>query len=333
MSAIDIRPETDKMPFVQLNRNTKSSSFYTGQWQHRKKDGSIISVEVSSDEIVFEGKKARLVLSNDITDRISAEQEIKVLNETLERKVIERTEQLEAANKELEAFTYSVSHDLRAPLRIIDGYANILVDDYIVKLDSEGNRILGIIMNNARRMGELIDDLLNLSRLGRKELSMQKVDMLELVKPVIAELLSLNAHPPDIKTGQLEPAECDASLIRQVWGNLIANAIKYSGTREHPVIEINCYTTETEVAYFVKDNGVGFDMQYAHKLFGVFQRLHKVSEFEGTGVGLALVQRIVTKHGGRVWAEAETDKGATFYFSLPLKNKPAYIPKPLIYHV
>ncbi|HKB45245.1 MAG TPA: ATP-binding protein, partial [Chitinophagaceae bacterium] len=237
---------------------------------------------------------------------------------SLEKKVIERTSQLEAVNKELEAFTYSVSHDLRAPLRIIDGYTEILVSDYQKKLDEEAKRMFGIITGNVRKMGQLIDDLLNLSQTGRKELLLYPANMNKLVQSVIDEQLSLNGEKPaDIKIEILLPAECDSRLLQQVWSNLISNAVKYSGKQEHPVIHINSFRQGGEIVYQIKDNGVGFDMKYAGQLFGVFQRLHKATEFEGTGVGLALVKRIVAKHNGRVWAESEPGKGATFFFSLP----------------
>ncbi len=303
-----------------------NGNIWRGELKNKAKDNSYYWVDTTIVPFLDEhGKPYQYVaIRADITERKKAEQEIISLNETLEKKIIDRTARLEAANKELEAFTYSVSHDLRAPLRIIDGYASILVSDSSGKLDEEGNRILGVIMSNAKRMGQLIDDLLNLSRLGRRELAMNKVDMNELLIPVLSELLSLNTRFPEINIARLDPADCDANLIRQVWGNLISNAIKYSSTRENPVIEIRSYKTETEVVYLVKDNGVGFDMQYADKLFGVFQRLHKISEFEGTGVGLALVQRVVLKHGGKVWAEAEPGKGASFYFSLPANNPANY---------
>ncbi|HSC40339.1 MAG TPA: PAS domain S-box protein, partial [Chitinophagaceae bacterium] len=220
-----------------------NGNIWRGEIKNKAKDGSYYWVDTTIVPFLNEqGKPYQYVaIRADITERKNAEHNIKELNETLEKKVTERTIQLEAVNKELEAFTYSVSHDLRAPLRIIDGYANILVDDYTIPLDKEGNRLLGIIMSNARRMGDLIDDLLNLSRLGRKDLSVQKINMQDLVVPVISELLSINACHPEITTGPLEPADCDSSLIRQVWGNLISNAIKYSGTREKPSIEINSY--------------------------------------------------------------------------------------------
>jgi two-component system, sensor histidine kinase and response regulator len=226
--------------------------------------------------------------------------------------------QLEEVNKELEAFTYSVSHDLRAPLRIIDGFAGILVSDFADKLNDEGNRTLGVIMNNARRMGQLIDDLLNLSRLGRQDIRLNKINMDRMVKSVVDEQLQLSNKQVNVTYEELLPADCDNGLIRQVWVNLISNAIKYSGRQAHSQITIGSYHKENDIIYFVKDNGVGFDMKYAGKLFGVFQRLHKITEFEGTGVGLALVQRIIVKHGGKVWARAEINKGATFYFSLPI---------------
>ncbi len=258
-------------------------------------------------------------------------QEIQRINDRLYKEADQRekaeaalqrqTLQLEKANKELETFSYSVSHDLRGPLRIIDGYTEIAMTDYGSKLDDEGRRILTIIASNVRRMGQLIDDLLNLSRLNRKELDIHTVNMDELVSAVIKEQLNGHSNKYTINLSGLLPAGCDRNLVTQVWVNLISNAIKYSAPREQPVIEIDSYASAEELVYRIKDNGVGFNMKYADKLFGVFQRLHKMTEFEGTGVGLALVHQIVSRHGGRVWAKAETGKGAIFSFSLPLRNK------------
>lgn len=258
-----------------------------------------------------------MTVSIDVTELKNAQRNFLELNIELERKVIERTEQLEKVNKELEAFTYSVSHDLRAPLRIIDGFAGILRADFGDKLNEEGHRTLDVIMNNAQLMGQLIDDLLNLSRLGRQDIRLNKVNIERLVKSVVEDELMLNSNQFKMTYQQLLPASCDNGLIRQVWVNLISNAIKYSSQQAHPQITVGCYQKENYNTYFVKDNGVGFDMKYAGKLFGVFQRLHKKTAFEGTGVGLALVHRIVSKHGGKVWAHAEINKGATFYFTLP----------------
>ncbi|MEP6594377.1 MAG: PAS domain S-box protein [Ginsengibacter sp.] len=258
-----------------------------------------------------------MTVAIDVTQLQNAQRKIFELNIDLERKVIERTMQLEEANKELEAFTYSVSHDLRAPLRIIDGFAGIMMADFADKLNDEGNRTLGVIMNNAQRMGQLIDDLLNLSRLGRQDIRLNKINIDNMVRSIVDEQIQLNNKQYKITYQQLLPANCDNGLIRQVWFNLISNAIKYSGKQAHPQITVGCYEKANCITYYVKDNGIGFDMKYAGKLFGVFQRLHKITEFEGTGVGLALVQRIISKHGGKVWAHADINKGATFYFSLP----------------
>lgn len=253
----------------------------------------------------------------DVTKIKNAEQEVWQLNESLERKIAERTLQLEAANKELEGFSYSVSHDLRAPLRIINGYADMLYADYKTELNSEGLRLLDIIMYNTRHMGKLIDALLNLARMGRKELTVQHADMSAIVMSTIKEQISMQTRSVTFDTDELIDVNCDSVLMRHVWSNLISNAIKYSSKVENPMIAIKSTENEHEVIYSVKDNGVGFDMKYKHKLFGVFQRLHNKSDFDGTGVGLALVQRIITKHGGKVWAEGEENAGATFYFSIP----------------
>ncbi len=262
----------------------------------------------------------------DITKIRTAELEVRQLNENLERKIIERTIQLEAANKELEGFSYSVSHDLRAPLRIINGYADMLHADYKKELNVEGIRLLDIIMYNTRHMGKLIDSLLNLARMGRKELTVQYADMNAIVISTIKEQISLQTRSVTFETNELIAVNCDGVLIRHVWSNLISNAIKYSSKKDNPHITINSNENATEVIYSVKDNGVGFDMKYIHKLFGVFQRLHNKADFDGTGVGLALVQRIVTKHGGRVWAEGAENEGATFYFSIPksIQNEQQY---------
>jgi len=241
--------------------------------------------------------------------------------EELEIRVRERTSALEAANKELESFSYSVSHDLRAPLRAIDGFSRIVQEDYAAKLDAEGRRLLGVIRDNSRKMGQLIDDLLEYSRLGRKPLSSAEIDMRRLVEEVLGELQASGGSSPRLDVGALPPARGDATLLKRVWTNLLANAVKFSSKRGQPVIEVSGQENGAQCVYCVKDNGAGFDMRYHEKLFKVFQRLHREDEFEGTGVGLAIVQRVISRHGGRVWAEGKVDEGAAFYVSLP-KGRP-----------
>jgi signal transduction histidine kinase len=255
-------------------------------------------------------------------DRMAAElKETTVRRDELEQRVHERTAQLEAANKEMEAFTYSVSHDLRAPLRAIDGYTRILLEDFQPALDDEGKRICNVISDSTHKMGDLIDDLLALSRLGRVDLNPVKINMQEMATAVFKELTTTESRKRiTFEVNALPPALGDPSLIRQVWVNLVSNAIKFSAKRKRPVITVQGEIKETEMVYSLKDNGVGFDMQYAHKLFNVFQRLHSTREFEGNGVGLAIVQRIINRHGGRAWAEGKIGKGATFYFTLPIKG-------------
>jgi len=247
--------------------------------------------------------------------------QISMMWQDLEQKIEDRTGQLERANKELDAFSYSVSHDLRTPLRAINGYAVMLQEDYGPQFDAEGNRIINNIVTNAMRMGRLIDDLLSFARLGKKELVLTHVDMQGLAHTVVNELLQ-NDYDKDynIQITGLPPAEADAGMIKQVLMNLVSNAIKYSAKKEHPVIQIGGEDQDTYTLYFVKDNGAGFNMAYAHKLFGVFQRLHSQDEFEGTGVGLALIKRIIDKHHGAIYAEAQEGQGATFYFHLPKKT-------------
>jgi len=236
----------------------------------------------------------------------------------LERRIRERTAQLEAANRELEAFSYSVSHDLRVPLRAIGGYTRILMEEYQQLLDAEGKRVCSVISEGAQKMSDLIDDLLAFSRLGRSAINPRKLDMEALAKSVFQDLTTAQSRKRiDFQLDAAPPVMGDLSLLRQVWVNLISNAMKFSSRKKRAVIRVHGENTEGEVVYSVQDNGVGFDMRYADKLFGVFQRLHSAREFEGNGVGLALVQRVVLRHGGRVWAEGQTGKGATFYFSLP----------------
>jgi two-component system sensor kinase len=250
------------------------------------------------------------------------EEQLRSFNAELEQRVQERTHKLKEANKELEAFSYSVSHDLRAPLRAIDGFSRILVEDYTDKLDDDGKRVLEVIRSNTQNMGRLIDDLLAFSRLSRKQMEAAPVDMDGLASDVFQQLKSvIGDQPIEFNLAPLPDVEGDPALIRQVFVNLLSNAAKYSRPRPKTVIEVNGRRENGDCVYSVKDNGVGFDMTYAKKLFGVFQRLHSVEEFEGTGVGLAIVQRIVHRHGGRVWAEGKVDEGATFYFSLPKESK------------
>ena len=264
-------------------------------------------------------------ITRDVTERKKLEEERHIISKKLEERIKEvaiRTSQLEMANKELEAFSYSVSHDLRTPLRAISGYSIMLKEDYESKLDEEGSRIIRNIINNAKMMGQLIDDLLAFSRLGRKELIRTEVNMQSLATAVVNELLQSELEKDyRISINSLDTAEADQGMIKQVLSNLVSNAIKYSSKKANPEIEIGSRDEKTKTIYYIKDNGAGFDMAYSGKLFGVFQRLHSQEEFEGTGVGLALAKRIIDKHNGEIWAEGLENVGATFYFSLPKTSK------------
>lgn len=270
-------------------------------------------------------QKATLNLLEDVNEeRNKLDQTQRALINMLDDIEVERakTEQarvlLEAVNKELEAFSYSVSHDLRAPLRAISGFSQAVVEDCGPKLDDEGRRYLGLIQDNAHKMGQLIDDLLTFSRLGRQQLVETKIDMEELAKLVYEELKApLSNRDINFSVHFAPPAYGDKAMIQQVLVNLLSNAVKFTRNRQNASIEFGFLTESHQRAYYVRDNGAGFDMQYVNKLFGVFQRLHDVKDFEGTGVGLALVHRIITRHGGQVWAKGKVDEGATFYFTLP----------------
>ncbi len=278
---------------------------------YRRKDGSRIFVEAFRRAVRSDRGYVIVAVSRDITERKRAESEIRRLNAELEQRVSERTAELESAVREMEAFTYTVAHDLRSPLRAMNGYCEILLQDYGCVVSDEGRGYLLRVAANASRLGLLIDDLLAFSRCSRAALHRGPVDMESLFRKVIADHVPGDCRAR-ICVDALPPSKGDASLLGQVVANLVLNAVKYSRNAATPSIEIG----HSEGAYFVRDNGVGFDMQYAHKLFGVFNRLHRSEEFEGTGVGLAIVKRIVDRHGGRVWAQAEPDKGATFFFTL-----------------
>jgi PAS domain S-box-containing protein len=264
----------------------------------KNRSGAVITVLFSVQLLILKTEAHALTVIYDISRLKEAERQINKLNQ------------------ELEAFSYSVSHDLRAPLRSIGGYARILEEDYAPNLDAEGKKTIATITRNATRMGRLIDDMLNLSRLSRIEVDQAQVNMLDVVTKIISELTEFENHKVNIQVLNILPAYADLDMIRQVWVNLISNAIKYSSKKSNPEIEVGSYQQGKEVCYYVKDNGDGFDPQYAHKLFGVFQRLHKQQDFDGTGVGLAICKRIIERHHGRVWAEGKPNQGAIFYFSL-----------------
>lgn len=262
------------------------------------------------------------IMSADITDRKVAEEEIRCMNEELEQRIAERTQELQKSNKELESFTYTISHDLRSPLRAIDGFTKILLEDHGFMLDAEGKRLCSVVCDETRRMGTLVDDLLAFTRLGRTALRRSSFDMSAMAETVFQELISADDRARINFTAiAMPPAYGDVRLIRQVMVNLISNAVKFTATRDRPQIEVGSIIRNDTPVYYVRDNGVGFDMQYASKLFGVFHRLHTEREFEGTGVGLAIAQRIINRHGGQIRAEGEVDNGATFFFTLPQKGE------------
>ncbi len=274
----------------------------------RRKDGTLIDVSMTISPTRGETGKINGAssITSDNTERKQAQQLL-----------IQRTTELEAANKELEAFTYSVSHDLRAPLRHINGFSKILLEDFGPQMNPAAKEYLQRMHETAQHMGRLVDDLLDLARVGRQALTMEITALNALVEEVILHLRTeAQDRQIDWQVGPLPFVQCDPGLIKQVFANLLANALKFTRPRERGVIEVGQTTVNSQPVIFVRDNGIGFDMRYADKMFGVFQRLHRQEDFEGTGVGLAIVERIIHKHAGRVWAEAEVEKGATFYFTL-----------------
>ena len=283
----------------------------------RRRDGTELEIEVDVSTFELHGSPHILFLLRDVTARRQAEESLRELNEQLEARVQERTRQLEQANHELESFSYSVSHDLQAPVRVINGFVQILREDHRDKMDSEMTRLCAVIASNSTRMGQLIEDLLSFSKLDAHHFRSVPTDMKSLAALVVGEQVAAANSAALVRIGELPSATVDESLFRQVFSNLISNALKYSRSSAAPEIEVGARAEAGELMYYVRDNGVGFDMRYAGKLFKVFQRLHRADQFEGTGVGLAIVQRVVQRHGGRVWAESAPGCGATFHFALP----------------
>jgi PAS domain S-box-containing protein len=289
--------------------------------EYVRKDGSRLPILIAS-AMLDDARINGVAFVLDITRRRRAEQEVACLNKDLERRVIARTAELDAANRELEAFSYSVSHDLRAPLRAIDGFSRMLLEDHASSLNSEGRRLLGVVREQTMRMAQLIDDLLAFSRIDRRPLNRVVVDMTALAQSTFAELttqaerecIAFAVHP-------MPPALGEPAMVRQLWANLLANAVKFTSGKPQRRIEVGASADGSGPVYWVKDNGAGFDMRYKDKLFGVFQRLHSSTEFPGTGVGLALVKRIVERHGGTVWAEGAPGEGASFFWTLPAQEE------------
>jgi K+-sensing histidine kinase KdpD len=269
--------------------------------------------------IAIENARLYTALQKELTERKRAEAEVRKLNAELEARVRLRTKELEAANKELASFTYTVSHDLRAPIRGVHGLTHIVLEEFENELPAKAVTHIKRIQSNAQQMGRLIDELLAFTHLGRQPLRPTNLDMMALSHAVIGELMKKETRRIDFSVQGLPEAYGDYALIRQVFTNLLSNAIKFTNRQESPQVEIGSLQQNGETVYFIRDNGVGFDMAYAGKLFGVFERLHRQDEFEGIGVGLAIVRRIITRHGGRVWAEGKVNQGATFFFMLPAK--------------
>jgi PAS domain S-box-containing protein len=295
-----IHPDDVPLAQAQLEKITTGGTAVNFLNRYRKADGTYIWLEWSVSTDIGSGKI--YAIGRDIMARKKAEEELLALN------------------RELESFSYSVSHDLRAPLRAVNGFAQILLEDHGEKLDNHGRETILTIVRNSKRMGELIDGLLAFSKLGRKDIVSTEIDMKAMVESVKEEQLHATKHEVKWRIGEIQPALGDRVLIKQVWVNLISNAIKYSQRKPEIMIEIGSFIKDHDVVYFVKDNGAGFDMKYYDKLFGVFQRLHSQEEFEGTGIGLAMINKIISRHRGTIWAESKVEEGSCFYFTLPAIN-------------
>jgi len=315
-----LHPDDREWASQYCSRCTQRGEDHIFEYRFLKKDGGTVWLQDDVSVELKEGKPSKLRgFMIEITGRKEAENALRKLTQELEQRVEERTAQLEESNRELEAFTYTVSHDLRSPLRAIDGFTRILLEEYGGKLDEEGKRLLKVIIDNTQQMDQLITDLLVLSRVTRHQIKKLPVDMEGLLNAVYNEIISEdNLNSLDFVTGELPTGTGDPNLLRQVWKNLLGNAVKFTSLREKRIVEVGGYRESGYNIYFVKDNGVGFDPRYGNKIFGVFQRLHGAKEFSGTGIGLAIVQRVVNRHGGEVWAEGDLGKGAVFYFSLPV---------------
>jgi two-component system sensor histidine kinase/response regulator len=313
-------PEMDGIAFLRAAREIDGDLVAIMMTGHGTIDSAIEAMKAGALDYILKPFKLSVVLP--VLSRALTVQRLRLENAALERRVAQRTAELEAANQELEAFAYSVSHDLRAPLRHIDGFTHKLLKDHGPQIPPGAQDLLQRVCHSAQRLGLLIDDLLNLSRFSRQPLAKRIVSLAGLVEQVLHELEGeREGRHVEIRRGHLPECLGDASLLRQVFINLLANAFKFTRKREQAIVEVGCEEISGELLCTVRDNGAGFDMQYAGKLFGVFHRLHPADEFEGTGVGLSIVHRIIHRHGGRVWAEAEVDKGATFRFTLPTAPK------------
>lgn len=322
-SVFDLHPETEldhSQEVLEIMQHEKTLSV---EGRFKRKDGSVFIAEATPCKYILGDKPLIHVFIQDISERKQALNEIRDFNNKLETEVAQRTQELELKNKDLETFSYSVSHDLQAPLRAIGGYAEILRADYSADLNENGKQLIHTIIRNANRMSRLIEDILVISRLSMQEIHLQEINMTELFRSVYADLIQdIGDRKIDFRLDKLKNCRADKTMITQLVSNLLANSIKYTRPKKAARIKVSVYEKNGNCIYAVKDNGIGFNMQYYHKLFGAFERLHDGKEFEGTGIGLSIVQRVVKHHNGMVWAESEVGKGTTFYFTLE-PNKPA----------